>query len=128
APGCALHRVGAIPADSLAAIRALWTEEEPRYTGRFARFDGIRFEPKPVTRPHPPIVIGGQAPAALARAAEHGDGWYGFALTVERCAEFVRELRRLPAATPPARQTLASSLTTSPPPTPPLLRPTPAAR
>ncbi|HWP66546.1 MAG TPA: TIGR03619 family F420-dependent LLM class oxidoreductase [Candidatus Limnocylindria bacterium] len=110
--GVDFHRRGAITDDSLAAIRALWTEAEPRYAGRFARFEGIRFEPKPVTRPHPPIVIGGQAPAALARAARHGDGWYGFALTVERCGEIVTELRRLRAATPRAPEPLEISLTT----------------
>ena len=110
--GVDFHRRGAITDDSLAAIRTLWTEPEPRYAGRFARFDGIRFEPKPVTKPHPPIVIGGQAPAALARAAQQADGWYGFGSTVERCAEFVRELRRLRAATPRAAQPLEISLTT----------------
>src|SRR5262245_41322208 len=110
--GVDFHRRGAITDDSLAAIRTLWTESEPRYAGRFARFDGIRFEPKPVTKPHPPIVIGGQAPAALARAAQHADGWYGFAITVERCAEFVRELRGLRAATSRAGQPLEISLTT----------------
>jgi probable F420-dependent oxidoreductase len=119
--GVDFRRRGAITDDSLAAIRALWTEREPRHAGRFARFDGIRFEPKPVQRPHPPIVIGGQAPAALARAAAHGDGWYGFALTVERCAEFVRELARLRAASARAAEPLEISLTTFEPLTPELV-------
>jgi probable F420-dependent oxidoreductase len=110
--GVDFHRRGAITDDSLAAIRALWTEAEPRYAGRFARFDGIRFEPKPAQRPHPPIVIGGQAPAALARAARAGDGWYGFALTVEQCGPIVAELKRLRAATARAAQPLEISLTT----------------
>jgi probable F420-dependent oxidoreductase len=110
--GVDFHRRGAITDDSLAAIRTLWTEAEPRHAGRFARFDGIRFEPKPTQRPHPPIVIGGQAPAALARAARFGDGWYGFALTVEQCAPIIAELRRLRAATPRAAQPLEISLTT----------------
>jgi probable F420-dependent oxidoreductase len=110
--GVDFHRRGAITDDSLAAIRTLWTEAEPRHAGRFARFEDIRFEPKPVQRPHPPIVIGGQAPAALARAARAGDGWYGFALTVEQCAPIVRELGRLRAATPRAGTPLEISLTT----------------
>jgi len=110
--GVDFRRRGAITDDSLAAIRALWTEGEPRYAGRFTRFDGIRFEPKPVARPYPPIVIGGQAPAALARAARHGDGWYGFALTVAQCGDIVAELRRLRAATPRAAERLEISLTT----------------
>jgi probable F420-dependent oxidoreductase len=110
--GVDFRRRGAITDDSLAAMRALWTEPAPRHQGRFARFDDIRFEPKPVQRPHPPIVIGGQAPAALARAAREGDGWYGFALTVEQCGAIVPELRRLRAATPRAATPLEISLTT----------------
>jgi probable F420-dependent oxidoreductase len=90
------------------AIRTLWTDELPRFAGRFVAFDGIRFEPKPRQRPHPPIVIGGHAGPALRRAARVGDGWYGFGLTVERTAAIVEELRRLRAGLPP----LEISLTT----------------
>jgi probable F420-dependent oxidoreductase len=93
--GVPFQKRGATTDDSLAAIRTLWTETEPVHHGRFADFAGIRFEPKPVQRPHPPIVVGGQAPAALRRAARLGDGWYGFALTVEQTAGIVVELRRL---------------------------------
>src|SRR5881396_3092146 len=60
---------GAITDEYLEAIRVLWTEELPRFQGRHAAFDGIRFEPKPRQRPHPPIVVGGHAPPALRRAA-----------------------------------------------------------
>jgi probable F420-dependent oxidoreductase len=110
--GVDFHRRGAITDDSLAAMRALWTQAAPSHAGPFARFDDIRFEPKPVQRPHPPIVIGGRVPAALARAARAGDGWYGFALTVEETAPIVVELRRLRAATPRAAEPLEISLTT----------------
>jgi len=93
--GVDFHRRGAIADEYLAAIRALWTEELPRFHGRFAAFDGIRFEPKPVQQPHPPIVVGGHAAPALRRAAREGDGWYGFGLTVEAAAPLIRELERL---------------------------------
>jgi probable F420-dependent oxidoreductase len=46
----------------LAAMRALWTQEKPRYEGRFVRFAGVQAFPRPVQRPHPPIVIGGMSP------------------------------------------------------------------
>src|SRR5262245_49453197 len=87
--GVRFDRRGAITDDYLQAIRALWTEEVPAFQGRFAAFADVRFEPKPVQRPHPPVVIGGHAPPALARAARFGDGWYGFALTVEQAAPLV---------------------------------------
>ena len=110
---------GRITDEYLDAIRVLWTEDEPRFAGRFAAFDGIRFEPKPRQRPHPPIVIGGQSGPALRRAARVGDGWYGFALTVARTAPIVAELRRLRTRT--ARPTLEISLTTFEPLTPELV-------
>jgi probable F420-dependent oxidoreductase len=92
--GADFSRRGAITDDRLGAIRALWTQEVPAYRGRFTSFADVRFEPKPVQRPHPPIIIGGGVSAALARAARH-DGWYGFARTVEDTAGIVRELTRL---------------------------------
>jgi probable F420-dependent oxidoreductase len=110
---------GRITDEYLDAIRVLWTEDEPRFAGRFAAFDGIRFEPKPRQRPHPPIVIGGQSGPALRRAARVGDGWYGFALTVARTAPIVAELRRLRTRT--ARPPLEISLTTFEPLTPELV-------
>ena len=110
--GVDFRRRGAITDDSLAAIRTLWTEELPSHRGRFAAFDGIRFEPKPVQRPHPPIVVGGHAAAALRRAAREGDGWYGFGLTVDGAAPLIAELRRLRAGLGRAGDPFEISLTT----------------
>ena len=117
--GVSFKERGAITDEYLEVIRILWTEELPRFAGRFAAFDGIRFEPKPHQRPHPPIVVGGHAPPALGRAARLGDGWYGFGLTVEAAAPLVENLRRLRAAT--GRPPLEISLTTFEPLTPPLV-------
>jgi probable F420-dependent oxidoreductase len=110
--GIPFRRRGPITDDSIAAIRALWTQELPRHDGRFARFHDIRFEPKPIQRPHPPIIIGGQVAAALARAAREGDGWYGFGLSVAQTRPIVAELRRLRAGTARAADPLEISLTT----------------
>ena len=93
--GIPFDRRGAITDEYLRAIRSLWTETAPAFEGRHARFAGIRFEPKPVQRPHPPIVIGGTAEPALRRAAREGDGWYGFALTVEQTVPIIAKLSRL---------------------------------
>jgi probable F420-dependent oxidoreductase len=117
--GVSFTERGAITDEYLEVIRILWTEELPRFAGRFAAFEGIRFEPKPHQRPHPPIVVGGHAPPALRRAARLGDGWYGFGLTVEAAAPLVENLRRLRAAT--GRPPLEISLTTFEPLTPPLV-------
>jgi probable F420-dependent oxidoreductase len=119
--GVDFHQRGAITDESLAVIRALWTEREPQWKGRFAEFAGIRFEPKPVQRPHPPIVIGGAAPPALRRAARVGNGWYGFARTVAQTAPIVDELRRLRAEVGRADEPFEISLTTFEPITPELI-------
>lgn len=75
------------------AIRALWTREAPRYRGRFVSFEGIDAQPRPVQKPHPPIVVGGMSPPALRRAVRHGNGWYGFAIDVDTSAACVAGLR-----------------------------------
>ena len=110
--GVRFDRRGAITDDALHAIHALWTQPAPEYRGRFASFGDIGFEPKPQQRPHPPIIIGGTAAPALQRAARFGDGWYGFALTVEQTTPIVHELARLRAATDRATEPLEISLTT----------------
>src|SRR3989454_4255862 len=110
---------GAITDEYLEAIRVLWTEELPRFSGRFAAFDGIRFEPKPHQRPYPPIVVGGHAAPALRRAARFGDGRYRFRRPVYAASPGGQELRRLRAAT--GRPPLEISLTTFEPLTPALV-------
>lgn len=58
------------------AMRELWTAERASFSGRFVRFDGVPFEPKPLQRPLP-VWFGGGASPALRRAARLGDGWMG---------------------------------------------------
>jgi hypothetical protein len=53
----------------------LWHSDSPSYDGEFVKFDEIAFGPKPISEPHPTVWIGGDADAALRRAARFGDGW-----------------------------------------------------
>lgn len=71
---------GARTMDYLRAMQAVWTQEAPAYRGRFVSFSGIDAHPRPVQKPHPPIVFGGHTEAAFRRAVEIAAGWYGFAL------------------------------------------------
>jgi len=86
---------GARTREYVRAIRALWTESEPIFSGRFVSFGPLKFEPKPIQAPHPPIVFGGESAAALTRAAVLGDGWYGVGHTPESAARQVARLRVL---------------------------------
>ena len=67
---------GAVTDEYLQAFRALWTQDNPRFAGRYVKFADISFDPKPVQKPHPPLWVGGESPPALRRAARLGDGWY----------------------------------------------------
>ena len=57
------------------AMRTIWTADEPEYHGEMVDFDPMWSWPKPVQRPHPPVLLGGGGPGVLARVVEYGDGW-----------------------------------------------------
>lgn len=81
--------------ESIAVLRELWTAPEPEHRGRFFSFGPLRFEPKPVQRPCPPIIVAGDSPVALRRAARLGDGWCGLGHTPESAAPQIAALRPL---------------------------------
>jgi probable F420-dependent oxidoreductase len=65
---------GTITDETLAAMKVLWSEDEPSYQGKHFQIDGLAFEPKPIQKPRPPIIVGGNSKPALRRAARH-EGW-----------------------------------------------------
>ena len=75
------------------AMKALFTESEPSFHGRHFAFDPVKFEPKPVQKPHPPFIFGGETETALKRAAALGDGWYGVGHDPGSAATQVTKLR-----------------------------------
>jgi probable F420-dependent oxidoreductase len=61
--------------ERIEAMKAIWTQDVAEYHGEFVNFDPIQAWPKPVQRPHPPILVGGAFPYSARRAVRYGDGW-----------------------------------------------------
>jgi probable F420-dependent oxidoreductase len=73
--------------ECLEVMQTLWCDELSSYDGKYYQFKAAYQNPKPVQKPHPPIIFGGESDAALKRVAEVGQGWYGFNLTADGLEE-----------------------------------------
>ena len=76
----------------LGVMRSLWRDDVSQYRDEFYQLAPCRQFPKPVQKPNPPVLFGGESDAALARVAEVGDGWYGFNLTPKTASERIAQL------------------------------------
>ena len=61
--------------ERISAMKAIWTQEEAEYHGKYVNFDKLWSFPKPVQKPYPPILMGGSGPHARQRAAEFDGHW-----------------------------------------------------
>jgi probable F420-dependent oxidoreductase len=81
----------AIMRERVEAMKAIWTQEEASYSGKYVSFERIWSYPKPAQRPHPPILVGGEGPTVLDRVLAFGDAWFpnfrGDPATFERIEE-----------------------------------------
>jgi len=84
---------GAFTDEAIRAMRVLWTEDEPKFDGKYSRFDGMKFSPKPLQKPSIPVVIGGVSRPAIRRAALLGDGWQPLGLSPEALGQGIAALR-----------------------------------
>lgn len=89
---------GAISDETIAIMKELWTKEDPSFHGKYHRFSGMKFTPKPVQKPHIPIIIGGTSKAAIRRAARTGTAWHPTALSPEVLAQGMEYLQEQAAA------------------------------
>ena len=87
------HR-GRIADEMLTAMKILWTEKYPEFDGKYFNFNDLQFEPKPIQKPHPPLLIGGASRRAIERVVEHGDGWHALSQSPQDIAPVVNELRQ----------------------------------
>jgi probable F420-dependent oxidoreductase len=61
--------------ENIEAMKEIWTKSKAEYHGEFVNFNPMMTWPKPVQRPHPPILVGGAFPYSARRAIRYGDGW-----------------------------------------------------
>ncbi len=76
----------------LEMMQQLWTEPLAEFHGEFYDLEPCRMDPKPLQKPHIPIIVGGHSPAGFKRAAKYGAGWYGFQLDLENTASIITAL------------------------------------
>ena len=70
--------------ERIEAMKAIWSKDEASYSGRYVNFERIWSWPKPVQKPHPPILVGGNGPQVLDRVLAYGDEWMPNRMTDER--------------------------------------------
>ncbi|HVW45203.1 MAG TPA: LLM class F420-dependent oxidoreductase [Amycolatopsis sp.] len=83
--------------EMITLLDTLFREETPSFAGEFYTMPEVGFEPKPVQRPRPPLLIGGRSAAALRRVARDGDGWYGGLDSPAEVETVLAEVNRLRA-------------------------------
>jgi len=76
------------------AMQEIWTKEEAEFHGEFVRFDKIWSHPKPVQKPHPPIIMGGDGATTFDRVIEFGNGWMPISRPGQNPLEKIPALRQ----------------------------------
>ncbi len=88
---------GARTNEYIRAIKELWVNDDPKYKGKFCSFSDIKFYPKPLQKPHPPVFIAGASDYAIKRAVELGDGWQPTWVSPEDVKEGISKLETVAA-------------------------------
>ncbi|MPZ89951.1 MAG: TIGR03619 family F420-dependent LLM class oxidoreductase [Nitriliruptorales bacterium] len=80
------------------AMKAIWAQDEAAFHGQVVDFEPLWSWPKPVQRPHPPVLVGGNGPGTFDRVLEYGDGWFPLAREVSGLPDRIAELQGRAAA------------------------------
>ena len=83
--------------EAVLALKELWTKDEAEFHGRYYDFPPVYCYPKPAQKPHPPVLLGGNARNVLQRIARWGDGWLPIRVSPERIDESRKMLDALAA-------------------------------
>jgi probable F420-dependent oxidoreductase len=83
--------------EQVRALKEIWTKEAAAFHGEFVNFDPIWSWPKPVQKPHPPVLFGGETEHTLRRVVQIGDGWFPRARSAERVFTALETLKAMAA-------------------------------
>jgi len=85
--------------EQIEAMKVIWTKTKPEYDGEIVSFPPMMTWPKPVQKPHPPIIVGGMFPHAARRALRYGNGWIPHSRRPQYgdVTDFLPEFRRMAA-------------------------------
>jgi probable F420-dependent oxidoreductase len=89
----------ALARERIEAMKAIWTQPRPEYHGQLVDFPPMMTWPKPLQRPHPPVIVGGAFPYGARRALRYGDGWIPMATRPEYgdVMQFLPQFRQMAA-------------------------------
>jgi len=96
--GANFPRRWGVTREAVLAMKALWTQDEAEFHGDFIDFPPVKSYPKPVQKPHPPILLGGAAKNVLQRVVAYGDGWMPTRMSPGRIQENRNRLNELATA------------------------------
>jgi probable F420-dependent oxidoreductase len=81
--GVAFEERWKVTRECVLAMKAIWTQKDAEFHGEFIDFDAVWSEPKPVQKPHPPVLIGASTRIALRRVVDYAEGWLPIAGTCD---------------------------------------------
>lgn len=92
--GVPFERRGARFDDYIEAMRKVWSEDVVEHQSDFISWSGFKSYPRPVQKPHLPVIIGGTKGKAFERTAKHGDGWFAPTAGPDQLAAMLEELKQ----------------------------------
>ncbi len=101
--------------EQMQALKLIWTEDEASFHGEFESFDAAWSWPKPVQKPHPPLILGGETEYTLQRIVNYGDGWLPRAMKAGIVERGIKKLDELAIRAGRAPESISVSAFAPPP-------------